>query len=884
MSVPVTNDTNRIPWHHQSIQDVMVSFGTSELGLAKHVIEERVEEYGLNRLPKKPPRSSIAIFLSQFSSPLMIILVLAAGASMFLQEWLDVGVIGAAVVINVILGFVEEYKADQSLQKLKMLLPESSKVRRDGEVRLIPSQDIVPGDILLLNTGDKITADARLVHVSSFEANEAALTGESSLVKKQVDSIAIGLQTGDQVNMVFAGTIASSGRAEAVVVATGMQTQIGHISQLVSDVEDEKTPLQRQLTVFANIMGITVLVIGILIFALGVAKGFSVASMFKVAVALAVAAVPEGLIVALTVILAVGMQRILKRHALVRKLVASETLGSVSVICMDKTGTLTTGVMEVDEISINGEFVDISNKHITDSVREAMRFTSAVVMEKNEKGEAIMSGSPTEMAIARYLSEVDDNHEISRTVAEIPFDSRNKFAARIVEKDGKEVLYVLGAPEIVLKRCDLSDSKRSELQKTIESMAARGQRVLMAARRDAVSKDQAFGIDRVIDLAPVGLVGMRDPLRKEAKEAIRIARQAGLHPVMITGDHPQTARIIASEAGLLKESSRVLTGAELDDLSDDDLFAIVENVDVYARVMPMHKLRIIQAWQRKGESVAMTGDGVNDAPAIKAADIGIAFGSGTEVTKETADMVLLKNNFETIVAAIKEGRIIFDNIRKVVVYLVADSFSEVILILGALIFSLPLPILPAQILWINLITDGFPSIALTFEPGEKGIMKESPRKRSEKILNNEMLSIIVIVGLVTDLLLFAVFFYLLHLDFEIERIRTFIFLKLGMDSLFYVFAIRTFRSSIFQTNPFKNKFLIASVGVGFILQFAPIIIPPLRRLFEFTTLSLMEWVSVFLLALLNLFLIEIVKHFFIIRGKKPPKAGVVEQMSATAYN
>lgn len=860
------NKQQSIPWHHQSVSDVQTALSSSQDGLSQEVATQRQDEYGQNTLPSKPPRPAWKIFLSQFSGPLMVILMSAAGISGVLQEWLDLTVILIAVLVNVILGFVEEYKADQSLQKLKQFLPKQVRVRRDGEVRTMDARFVVPGDIMLLAMGDKVTADGRIVSAQQFEMNEASLTGESTPVKKQTQPVELGAQPADQKSMVFAGTVVVHGRAEVAVTGTGLRTEIGRITQLVSETEDEKTPLQQQLARLGRWLSVGILLFVAIIFVSGLLRGFEALEMLKVGVAVAVAAIPEGLAVGTTVILAIGMQRILKRQALVRRLIAAETLGSVSVICADKTGTLTTGVMTVDEIRLNESPVDLrGSSHELDALRRAIFLTHAAQQERDpQTGEMTFIGTPTESALARYVYPFSEGlrSKADHFLAEIPFDSEIKFSARsFVTKDGVE-LYAMGAPDVLLERSDITDARREVLTGVLNEMTRDGLRVLLVTKATGLSKTTELTPADAKDLTVLGFVGLRDPLRERATETVRLAKQAGLRPVMITGDHPQTARVIAAQVGLDVTRNGMLTGPQLDEINDEQLLSRIEQIHVYARVMPKHKLRIVKAWQRRGHAVAMTGDGVNDAPAIKAADIGIAFGSGTEVAKETADMVLLDNNFRTIVMAIREGRIIFDNIRKLIVYLLASSFSEIILVMGAVIFALPLPILPAQILWINLITDGFPAIALTFEPGERGVMAEKPRRKGAPILNLEMNVLIFIIGLVTDAVLFGIYFFLLGQGLPIDEIRTFIFASLGLSSLMYVFAIRKFRSSIFQSSPFENKYLIAGVALGLVLQFMPVLVEPLRELFEFTVLSPLEWVALGGLATLKLILIELVKGVF----------------------
>lgn len=831
-------------WSTHSIADVFAELQTSSKGLSQQQAQERLQD-GRNEWPHQPPTSAVRLFFDQLASPLMAILVVAGLMSAFLGEWLDTSVILIAVLLNAVLGFFEEYKADRSLEALSAFLPEQVHVRRDGEVTLMDARHIVPGDIVLLQTGDKITADGRLTVARSIEVNEAPLTGESNPVKKDTSTIAQLVEVTDQTNMVFAGTVLVAGRGEYVVTATGVDTQIGQISDLVAGVKEDPTPLQQQLGRFAHFLGVAVLALAAIVFGVGIWHGFEAVEMFQISVALAVSAVPEGLIVATTVILVIGMQRILKRKALVRRLVGAETLGSVSVICMDKTGTLTTGEMEV--VHMEGD---------ESRLKQIMAITSTATQEGD-----VLTGSPTEVAMARAALGVTAVGV--RTLHELPFDSVRKFkAARIEGADGKRLL-VIGAPEILFERLDVSDAEQAQWFARSQELAAQGLRVLLICERSDTGHDQSLLPEMVIDLSVVGLIGLEDPLRASARETVEQAQTAGLRPVMITGDHPETALAIARRVGLAQEMSEVMTGVELDAMLDEELATCIGDIFVFARVLPRHKLRLVRAWQGTGASVAMIGDGVNDAPAMKAADIGVALGSGTVVTKETADMVLLDNNFKTIVAAIREGRIMFDNIRKMIIYLLSDSFSEIILILGALLLSVPLPILPAQILWINLVTDGFSSIALTFEPGEDGVMQEPPRKKREPLLNMEMKIIIFVIGLMTDLLLFAIYFYLLGQSLGIDEIRTFIFVALGLDSLLYVFAVRTLRSHIWQSNPLHNRWLLVATSLGFIFLLLPLLISPLREAFDFHTLSALEWIVLAGLGLLDLVLIEIVKSVFI---------------------
>ncbi|MBT3230938.1 cation-translocating P-type ATPase [Candidatus Uhrbacteria bacterium] len=854
------NQQSQLPWHAHSIADVFLAFKSSQRGISESEVKDRIDEYGLNELPRQAPKSGFKILFVQFANPLMVILIIAALISALMQEWLDTGVIIFAVLLNAVLGFIEEYKADRSMEQLKSFLPQRARVRRGGVERMIDASNIVPGDIVLLGTGDKITADGRIVLSQSLEVSEAALTGESVPVEKQKEQIKVDIGVTDRVNMLYAGTVIVAGRCEMIVTSTGVETQIGKITLLVAGVEETKTPLQEQMGHFARWLGAAVLFITLIVFAAGLIRGFELLEMIRVSVALAVSAIPEGLVVALTVILAIGMQRILKKRALVRRLVAAETLGSVSVICMDKTGTLTTGEMAIVEAcDSSGSFSDKVDAFM--DLSAALWSTKDVFVD--EVDNESFSGSPTEVAIVKALWEDREKYELQKcqVISEIPFNSKYKYKARVCSFGDRKEFYVVGAPEILLERLDATDAQLKEYHLWLTQMIQKGLRVLLVAKQKQFSGDQ-IDHEQIHDLSFIGFVGLSDPLRASARETIAKAKLAGLLPVMITGDHPDTAFYIAKEAGLIESEDQILTGAELDELDDVAFDSELEKIVVYARVLPRHKLRIVNAWKSKGMSVAMVGDGVNDAPAVKAADIGIALGSGTEVAKETADMVLLDNHFGTIVSAIEQGRAIFENIRKMVVYLLADSFSEIILIFGAIIFGLPLPILPAQILWINLVTDGFPSIALTFEKAEDGIMQEPPRKKHEPILNKEMKIIIFIIGIISDLILFAIYFYLLGQEMDIDHIRTFIFVALGINSLFYVFAVRKFRTSVFHSNPFENMWLVFGIFVGFLFLLVPMLVPILREWFALTPLTLLEWFVLIGIAFLQLLLIELVKMVF----------------------
>lgn len=833
-------------WQHTA-QDVLKTVNSRISGLNESEIEGNREKFGENKLSQGKKNSWLSILWRQFISPLIIILIIATIITLALEEWVDAVVIFAAVFINVALGFFEEYKADRSLEALKSYLPVDVYVRRNGKEMKIKSEEIVVGDILLLKSGDKITADARLLKTNYFETSEAALTGESREVKKQIEVIDDSVPASDRRNMVFAGTMVVAGTAEAVVVAVGYESELGKITNLVESTKDESTPLQKQLSKLASWLGILSILVAVLVFVVGVIRDYDWQELFYTAVALAVAAVPEGLAVAMTVILALGMQRILKKQALVRKLIATETLGSVNVICLDKTGTITTGEMTVNEVEKNPYKKELVNKWLGIAFRETM--------EVKMDGDKII-GSPTERGIYDYASKHFDDEGVT-VVNRLPFDSKNKLSASLVKSDEDKVLTVIGAPDVLIERSDLTDDERQWLEVELEKIVEIGDRAIAIAMREFAQSE--IEVEDVKDLNFMSLIAMTDPIRDDAVESVRIAEIAGLHPVMITGDHPKTAMRIAEKIGFKMNESQLMTGVELDEMSDEKLVQKVGHIRVYARVSPRHKLRIVNAWHEHGAAVAMTGDGVNDAPAIKAADIGIALGSGTEVAKETADMVLLDDKFSTIVEAIKEGRIVFDNIRKVTGFLLISNLAEVIVVVGSIFMGLPLAILPAQILWINLVTDGIPSLSLMFEKGESGIMNEKPRPMNEPVVNKALLTLIIIMGVVTAGVMFGLYIMLLNDGFSVDYARTAVFFALGISTVGYLFSIRVFRSSILQVRPWDNIYLFFAAFLGWFLQFVPFMFPSLREAFGLVFLELRHWIWILAFAVLQLIVLEISK-------------------------
>ena len=849
-------------WHNLKIQAVLKSLDTTIEGLSKDELSVRRGQYGKNALPVAKGTSLIVVIIRQFTGPLMLVLIGAIIASLLVGEHSDAIVIALAVLVNGAVGFIQEWKAERAAEALKSFEVQIVRVRRGGETFEIDAKELVPGDIVLLTAGARVPADMRLLSVNGLLVDESLLTGESYPVEKVVACVPEDSPLAERANMVYMGTTIKDGKGEAVVVAIGSLTRLGDIARLVGEVKDEETPLQKQLSRFGKMLGVLVLFAAGLIFVLGLSTGSEVKEMLTVSIALAVAAIPEGLLVALTVILAIGMQRMLKRKALVRRLVAAETLGSVSVVCTDKTGTLTEGSMTAVRFVAGGKDVTREEEMPKEVHDMLMMFALNNDAEIHDDGSSI--GLPTEVAMleaARIASiDIDSLRGQFPRTSEIPFSSRNKYMATLHRGHDDSLLIVKGAPEVVLEMCADSESKEG-LASAARRMAEDGLRVLMVATRDG-------GGLEVDGLNPVGLIGIKDPLRASARQTVEELKGAGVRVVVITGDHPDTALNIALGVGVTSNEQRVVTGSDLDSMTDEDLLEGVAQIDVYARVEPHHKVRIVNAWKKRGEVVAMVGDGVNDAAALKTADIGVSVGSGSDVTKQTSDMVLLDNNISTIGAAVKEGRVIFDNIRKVVVYLMTDSFSEMVLIGGSLLLGIPLPITAAQILWINLITDGLPNIALTMEPGEKGVMKDTPRPLKERVVNGEMKTLIFIIGIITDIGLFGMYFYFFNASYDMDHLRTLIFTALAIDSLLYVFAVRSLRTSIFRNSPFGNPWLVVAVLIAFIVQLAAVYVPALQGLLSTVPLNGLDWTIIIILGIVKLVFVEITKEAFIYLRKR----------------
>lgn len=867
-------------FHYKKISTCLRELKTGSSGLSYKEAERRAKTGGLNELPQNKPASSLRLIAGQFASPLIYILLFAGFISLAINEFKEALIIFGAVAVNAVIGFYQENKAGVAIAKLRQLVQQRSIVLRDGKKMEIYSRLLVAGDIIIIKADSRIPADARLIKVIDLQTNEAILTGESSLSNKQNKELSKNIELADRSNMVYAGTAAVRGSGEAVVTAIGADTEIGKIAKMVNETPEEKTPLQMRLNELAKQLGLAMTMICFVIFIIGLAEKRGLYEMFLTAVSLAVASIPEGMALSVTVILILGMQEILREKALTRKLAAAETLGSVTVICTDKTGTLTQGKMSVAHI-IASDYNEnkIQEQSGKNQVMRTMALCNSALIENpdDDLSEWRIIGDPTETALltAAMESGLDRKRleENEPKMDELPFDSKKKFMITVrFLQSGGFMLYEKGAPERVLEKCSfyMNQGKAVEMTPVIKklfeekyhNLTSKGLRVIAAAAKKIelwIPGANWPEIDN--DLVFVGFAALKDPIRSEAEETINICRQAGIRPVMITGDHPLTARSIAEKIGLKVKARNIATGDELDRLSSEKLKGAAKKIDIYARVSPHHKLRIIKALQEGGEVVAMIGDGINDAPALKAADIGVCLGNGTDIAKETSDIILLDNNFKTIVSAVRQGRIIFSNIQKVVVFLISDSFSEIILIAGSIFLNLPLAILPAQILWINIINDGLPNIGLAYEKGDDSVMNKKPIGKEKSVLNRKTTAIIL-SGLIRDVLLLTIFVYFVDAEYDINYIRTIIFAVSGIDSLIYIYSLRDLHRPIWKIDPFSNKFLNISVLVSFALMLAGIFWRPLSSLLMTVPIKEPEiWVLIFSIGAFSAIIIEAVKAF-----------------------
>jgi Ca2+-transporting ATPase len=871
-------------------------------GLPVDEARRRQAQEGANELPEAQPPSLLKLFFAQFTSLIVWVLIGAALVSGLLEDWIDAAAILAIVFFNGVLGFVQEFRAEQSLAALRKLSVTMARVIRSGTLQSIPARELVRGDLVSLEAGDRIPADARLFYATNFQAQEASLTGESTPVQKQAERLeATEVPLADQRNMVFMGTVAVSGKARGLVVATGLGTELGRIASLIQKAAEEEraeTPLQQRLEQFGRTLLWLALGVVAVVFVLGSLRGEPLVEMFLISVSLAVAAVPEGLPAVVTITLALGVTRMAKRHALIRKLPAVETLGSATVICTDKTGTLTKNEMTVTCMIMDDRRFEVTGEGYepTGHIREMLNVKRETTSEdpsslpsglrqlleaavlcngatlQQESGVWMIIGDPTEGALLVAAAKAGLTKTRLEGLAplerEIPFDAERKMMTIIRRTEQGPVVYSKGAPDVLLKRCAarftldgrielLDDEHRLLIGAANASLAQQALRVLGIAYKplgQLVSSDEEVEHDLIF----LGLLAMKDPLRSEATEAVRLCRQAGIRTAMITGDHKETAVAISRELGLHRGDELALSGVELDGLTDEQLAQQVERVTVYARVSAEHKLRVVQAWKRNGAIVAMTGDGVNDAPAIKAADIGVAMGlSGTDVTKEASDMVVTDDNFASIAAAVEEGRGIFDNIRKTVHFLLSCNMSEVLVMLFATLFGLPLPLLPIQILWMNLVTDGFPALALAVDPKAPDLMQQPPRQAQARILDSGRLWTIAGEGLMLAVIALGAFSYSLFIWKQpIDQARTVAFTVMVAAQLVHAFNCRSDRWSLFHMGVTTNHALIWAVVASLALQVGILTIPFVGPIFKVAPLPIEDWELMLAMALLPLAIVE----------------------------
>lgn len=840
-------------------------------GLSTREAEKRVKSYGLNELKHNKKKSPVLIFLAQFNDFLVWVLIGATIISGFIGDKADAITILIIVIVNAILGFVQEFRTEKSLEALQELAAPTCKVIRDGNIKVVSSKELTIGDLVVLEAGDRIPADGTFIDAANMVVDESLLTGES---------VGISKDTTKGKNSGFMGTIVLKGRGLIIIDAIGMKTEMGKIANLLDNIEEDKSPLRERLDSLGKILVVMCIVVCLIVTILGIIRGNDITEMFLLGVSLAVAAIPEGLAAIVTVALALGVGRMLKRNALVRKLPAVETLGCTSVICSDKTGTLTQNKMTVKEILVNGRIYELDKEKIYDceKLKKAFIYCNDANYNYEIKDiEKAVIGDPTETALVKAFykdsKELQKFVEKSKRVYEISFDSTRKMMTVIMNENGKETCYMKGAPERVLEKCNsvlengkvkpLTYQKKKQIYSYIEAMSNRALRCIAAAyKEENLVKNESVECDLIF----LGVAGSMDPPRIEVKDAVLKCKMAGIKPIMITGDHKNTALAIAKSINICNSDDQAVTGDELEKMSDSELVKKVNKIRVFARVSPNHKLRIVRAFKKNNNIVAMTGDGVNDAPAIKEADIGVAMGiSGTDVTKEAAAMVLMDDNFATIVSAVEEGRVIYDNIRKFIRYLLSCNLGEVLTMFLASLFYLPNPLTPIQILFVNLATDGLPAIALGVDPPDKDIMRQSPREKNEGIFARGLWEKIIVRGSLIGVCTLLSFMSGRYYGMDLATCRTITMCTLVMSQLLHVFECRSERHSIFEINIFSNIYLLGAVLVSMTMICCILYIPFLSGIFNTVALNLGQWLLVIFFSGI-IFLINSV--YLLIKSKK----------------
>lgn len=831
---------------------------TSNEGLSEEEAKKRCYIFGSNTIPEKSKITKTKILLNQLKSPLIFILLIAGTITLFLKDLTDAGFIISAAFINCFLGFYQENKAEAALSHLKTYIEKRTRILRDSHEYEIGAEELVPGDVIHISQGERIPCDARLIYTNNFIVDEATLTGESLPVQKNTEPVNFKAVLGDQKCMVFAGTLAVQGFANAIVSSTGKNTEIGKIASMIGE-QDNKTPLQKDISDFSLKATIFLSLATLAIFLTGIYLEKSALEMFLTSVAVLVSAIPEGLPIAMTVILAIGVQRLVKKKGVIRKMLAAETLGNTTIILTDKTGTLTEAKMTLSKIQIFDKKFDED-----ELIKIALLNTDVVIenpRESQDKWRII--GRPLEIAVV--IAGANNGIHLNKVKKDIkvndflPFNSSNKFSASIIEYKGEEITTFFGAPDILLKISNKTPEEIKKINLEIDKMAYGGERVLGIAMKKSNQKNKS-GLfnEKFSGLTFLGTISFKDPIRSGVKETIHNIEHVGIRTIIVTGDHLGTAEATARELGFSIRKENIINGSDLDMISDSELKRRLPELKIVSRISPEGKSRIVKAFQETGEIVAMTGDGINDAPSLKQADIGIAMGSGSDVAKDVSELILLDNNFETIVSAIEEGRRIIENIRKAIIYVFLDLIDELVLIGGSLILGLALPLNALQILWVNLFTDSFPAIAFAFE-NDFNYLLQKPL-RNEKIINKDMGFLIITVGLTTSFMLITAYYFMLNLGFDPELTKTFTFAAFGTYTLFSVFSIKNIKKGLFKYNPFSNLYLDGGILIGFVFMAIAIYLPFMQNLLKTTPLPLNWLLGVFGIGIINITLLEIGKY------------------------